>query len=274
MPQALSPVEPKIMSPRARGDVDLDTIYVITPTFRRATQMVDLVRLSQTLGHDPLGVYWLVVEDAQSCTRRVRELLDRSGLAYAHVSVHTPDVCLSPQWSTGFTSRHCSKGVAQRNRALEILEGLTTNVSNSGVVYFGDDDNAYDLRLLPELRKIQHVGIFPVAYVGGGVYEACQVSSSGQVSGFATNWHAQRDFPLDMAGFGFRLSLLRERRPRFSNDWRSGKLETNFIAQLVNTLGDLEPLADMCTQVYVWHVHTEVSLWGTQRPLDEVSAQV
>jgi len=41
---------------------------------------------------------------------------------------------------------------------------LKNNVNS--VLYFGDDDNTYDLRLFEEIRKTKKVSVFPVAYVG------------------------------------------------------------------------------------------------------------
>ncbi len=32
----------------------------------------------------------------------------------------------------------------------------------NAVVYFADDDNAYDVRLFEEIRKVQNVGVLPV----------------------------------------------------------------------------------------------------------------
>jgi hypothetical protein len=106
-------------------------IFFITPTYRRTSQMVDLVRLGQTLHMDP-GIYWIVVEDAENCSKRVRDLVERMGLPYAHMAVPTAKALqqkLRPH-----------RGVDQRNRALEVVD----SIGIPGVVYFGDDDNAYD----------------------------------------------------------------------------------------------------------------------------------
>lgn len=35
-----------------------------------------------------------------------------------------------------------------------------------GVLYFGDDDNTYDLRLFDEIRDTQNISMFPVGLVG------------------------------------------------------------------------------------------------------------
>ena len=36
-----------------------------------------------------------------------------------------------------------------------------------------------------------------------------------------------------------------------------GRLESNFIAQLIRNIGDIQPLADNCTKIFVWHTKTD-----------------
>lgn len=54
------------------------------------------------------------------------------------------------------------RGVANRRAALDWLH---SNV-NSGILYFGDDDNTFDLRLFDEIRDTQKVSMFPVGLIG------------------------------------------------------------------------------------------------------------
>lgn len=197
------------------------TIYFITPTYYRPTQMVDLVRLSQTLSlslrkdsRELYKIYWILVEDAAFCTSRVRHLLNRSGLPFAHLATRVPPEIRD-------SGHRYSKGVAQRNAALELI---ITRDFNEGVVYFGDDDNAYDLRLFSELARVRSVGVLPVAYAGGGLVEGCEVDKdSGRITAWRSNYRHERKFPIDMASFGFRVSVLREKAPRFRYDWGHGK---------------------------------------------------
>jgi hypothetical protein len=112
-------------------------IYFITPTYKRTTQMVDLVRLSQAL-HMDVGIYWIVVEDSPNCTKRVRDVIDRVGLPYAHLAVPTNTEILQK----GDMNHKPHRGVDQRNLALDWVETISEKLP--GVVYFGDDDNAYD----------------------------------------------------------------------------------------------------------------------------------
>jgi hypothetical protein len=105
-------------------------VYFITPTYRRLTQLVDLVQLSQTLQNDK-AVYWIVIEDAEVGSKRVRDLLERSGLMFAHVAIKSIKNKKHP---------NAPRGVLQRNLGMDTVESIDI----PGVVYFGDDDNAYD----------------------------------------------------------------------------------------------------------------------------------
>ena len=61
-------------------------IYIITPTYRRETQLPDLTRLAQTLMNVP-GIHWIVIEDATEKGKVVTDVLVRSGLDYTHLNV-------------------------------------------------------------------------------------------------------------------------------------------------------------------------------------------
>ena len=54
------------------------------------------------------------------------------------------------------------RGVSNRRAA---LQWIRDNVQK-GVLYFGDDDNTYDLRLFEEIRHTQHISMFPVGLIG------------------------------------------------------------------------------------------------------------
>ena len=49
------------------------------------------------------------------------------------------------------------KGVENRNKGLEWIANYAKALTNgSGVIYFADDDNVYDLRLFEEVRNFNH----------------------------------------------------------------------------------------------------------------------
>ncbi|KAF3421884.1 hypothetical protein E2986_01914 [Frieseomelitta varia] len=229
------------------------TIYAITPTFARPVQKAELTRLSQTFLHVP-NFHWIVVEDAATKTTLVTRFLEESGLIYTHLAAVTP-----PNYKLGRNDPNWKKprGVEQRNAALRWLrENLRP--TDRGVVFFADDDNTYSIKLFHEMEKIQRVGVWPVGLVGGLMVEKpiCDNNTS-KVIGFNAAWKPDRPFPLDMAGFAINLRLLLENKDAvFSYEVQGGYQESEILSQIV-TRNELEPLADFCTKVYVWHTRTE-----------------
>jgi len=59
-------------------------LYIITPTYRRAEQIAELTRMSQTLMHVE-NLHWLVIEDAENKTQLVSDLLQRTGISHDHL---------------------------------------------------------------------------------------------------------------------------------------------------------------------------------------------
>lgn len=119
-------------------------IYIITPTHARLEQKADLTRLSYTLRHVP-NIHWIVVEDSAAKTGLVSRFLSTCKIPYTHLNAATPsDFKLKdkdPNWLK-------PRGVLQRNAGLDWLRKQT---HISGVLYFADDDNTYDLRLFEEV---------------------------------------------------------------------------------------------------------------------------
>ncbi|XP_061664223.1 galactosylgalactosylxylosylprotein 3-beta-glucuronosyltransferase 3 [Syngnathoides biaculeatus] len=233
------------------------TIFVITPTYARLVQKAELTRLSQTFLHVP-RLHWIVVEDSQTKTPLVGQLLAQSGLSYTHLHVAT---ARERKLQEGDPSWLKPRGVEQRNEGLRWLRedrGAPGDRrgGQSGVVYFADDDNTYSLRLFEEMRSTRRVSVWPVGLVGGMKYEK-PVVEGGKVVRFHVGWRPGRPFPLDMAGFAVSLELLLANPDsRFDGDAPTGFLESSLLQGLV-TADQLEPKADNCSKVLVWHTRTE-----------------
>ncbi|XP_076381638.1 glucuronyltransferase I [Megalopta genalis] len=236
-----------------RKFVDKPTIYAITPTFARPVQKAELTRLHQTFLHVP-NFHWIVVEDARMKTKMVTRFLENSGLMYTHLAAATPTSYKlgrnDPNWKK-------PRGVEQRNTALHWLRE-NRKTTEKGIVFFADDDNTYSIKLFQEMEKIQKVGVWPVGLVGGLMVERpiCD-NVTNKVVSFNAAWKPDRPFPLDMAGFAINLQLLLENKEAmFSYDVEGGYQESEILRQIVKR-DELEPLADCCTKVYVWHTRTE-----------------
>merc|ERR1712071_590883 len=118
------------------------------------------------------------------------------------------------------------------------------------------------------------VGLLPVGIVGGLKWEG-PLCRRGEVLLFHTAWKPERPFPLDMAGFVIKVSLLLDNpNARFSYYTRRGYLETDFLLKVLKLdnyaekgltltqVGKLArertvALADDCSKILVWHTRTE-----------------
>ncbi|XP_063704838.1 galactosylgalactosylxylosylprotein 3-beta-glucuronosyltransferase I-like [Culicoides brevitarsis] len=235
----------------------LPTIYAITPTYYRPVQKAELTRLSQTLQLVP-NVFWVIIEDATEISDLVRDLRKRSGLYKRSVQLfcQTPDnYKLKPK------DPHSSKarGVDQRNTGLQFVRRRMTEKSEHAIVFFMDDDNTYSVELFREMAKIEkgRVGVWPVGLVGGLMVEKPIVDANGVVASFNAAYQPQRVFPIDMAGFAIAGDLLLNvPEAGFSYETKPGWQETKFLEQLT-TRKKLQPLANRCMDVLVWHTRTQ-----------------
>ncbi|XP_074528258.1 galactosylgalactosylxylosylprotein 3-beta-glucuronosyltransferase 1 [Halichoeres trimaculatus] len=233
----------------------LPTIHVITPTYSRPVQKAELTRLANTLLHVP-NLHWILVEDSQRTTTLVSRLLQDTGLNYTHLNVETPR-----NYKVRGDTRdpRIPRGTIQRNLALRWLrETFGVNSSQTGIVYFADDDNTYSLELFDEMRSTKKVSVWPVAFVGGLRYESPKVNSFGKVYGWKTVFDPHRPFAIDMAGFAVNLHLILSKPQAYFKlrGVKGGYQESSLLKELV-TLSDLEPKAANCTKVLVWHTRTE-----------------
>jgi hypothetical protein len=258
-------------------------LYVITPTHYRVMQRVDLIRLKQTLMLASLQygtkIYWILIEDAEQCSQRLRHLAEDSGLFFAHKAITQKQ---------HDDLQHGHRGLLQRNLGLEtVLE-----IGKEGVIYFADDDNGYDVSLFSrELLYTRYTSIFAVGLSGGSAWERCHVNrETGQVDAILSTWkpryrvpnpkrpgkfiHPKRKFAIDMAGFALSTTALQTKQARFTPESTSGMLETDFLSQLVQEVSELEPLAANCTRILVWHVKTMEPEYFNNPEKDEETFQL
>ena len=219
-------------------------IYFITPTYARREQVAELTRLSQTLLHIK-NLVWIIAEDSASCTDVVSTTLLRhkKNIPYVHL--------LSPMPERYYHVPHKPKGVSSRNAAVNWIIYNDFQLS-PGVIYFGDDDNTYDLSLFEEIRWTEKLSMFPVGFSPGSAFGS-PVVENNKVVGFSGQWLGRR-FPVDMAGFAVSTDLVKKHRPKMP--YLKGSQETLFLENMNITNDDIEPLANGCTEVLVWHTRT------------------
>ncbi|KAM8953726.1 galactosylgalactosylxylosylprotein 3-beta-glucuronosyltransferase 2 [Pelodytes ibericus] len=260
-------------------------IYAITPTYSRPVQKAELTRLANTFRQVP-SLHWIVVEDAPQPTELVSRFLNGAGLRATHLHVPTPR-----RYKRGGLPR----ATEQRNAGLTWLRQQyqpqlqhphhrhhaaprSTPVQDNptGVVFFADDDNTYSLELFQEMRTTQKVSVWPVGLVGGRRYER-PVVEKGKVVGWYTGWRADRPFAIDMAGFAVSLQvILSSPKAVFKRRGsQPGMQESDFLKQITK-VEELEPKANNCTKVLVWHTRTEkVNLANEPKhPQDTIKIEV
>jgi beta-1,3-glucuronyltransferase len=148
----------------------------------RREQIAELTRLGQTLMHVQ-NLFWIVADDSEACNSRLDKLLDNFGknestLMFNAAVIYTPSsLHISLALSTGIpyvllsspmpsiyrSQKTIPRGVSNRRAALAWIKN---NNIKEGVLYFGDDDNTFDLRLFAEIRYTQRVSMFPVGLIG------------------------------------------------------------------------------------------------------------
>ena len=220
-------------------------IYFITPTYARREQVAELTRLSQTLLHVK-NLVWIIAEDSTSCSNVVSNTLlrNKKRIPYVHL--------LSPMPQRYNRVRLKPKGVSSRNAAVKWILDNELKLS-PGIIYFGDDDNTYDLSLFEEIRWTKKVSMLPVGFIGNDAFTS-PVVDRGKVIGFSDPWFEMRKFPVDMAGFAVNTELLKVHRPKMP--YLRGFEETLFLENMNITIEDIEPLANGCTEILVWHTQT------------------
>lgn len=71
--------------------------------------------------------------------------------------------------------------------------------------------------------------------------------------GFFDSWPGSRTFPVDMAGFAVNIEFL---NPAANMPYIAGHEEDRFLVSLGLKIEDIEPLAENCSKVLVWHTRT------------------
>lgn len=216
--------------------------------------------MAQTLLLVP-RIHWILIEDSAIKTKSIEDFLQKIfrqkiyDFNYTHLNVETPQSFKTnlndPNWLK-------PRGVWQRNHALKWLrENATAELFDDSIVYFGDDDNTYDVKLFKEMQSTTKVSVFPVGLVGGMLVEKPLVKNN-KVIGFNSIWKPQRKYPIDMSAFAINFKLLMNKKDAyFSPNVPRGYQETYLLTSLIKGIEELEPKADSCNEVLVWHTRTQ-----------------
>lgn len=87
--------------------------------------------------------------------------------------------------------------------------------------------------------------------------------------GFFDSWPAKRKWPVDMAGFAVNLEFMNI-HPNATMPYKAGYEEDEFLRNIHLKMEDIEPKANNCTEVLVWHTQTTKS----KAPVIRINADV
>lgn len=237
-------------------------IFAITPTYARHIQKAELIRISHVVVQDQ-DIQWIVVEDSPSKTKLVTEFLGTAGLTSLrlppiHLNIETQEEMKNLD---GTKNRIHPRGARQRNFALQWLREQNKLKNDEKTwVFFMDDDNTYEMELFNEIKKIEdgRVGVWPVGLVGGLYYETPIINRMYRVIGFNSRWRPDRPFPIDMAAFAVSSRLLMDPKIIFNETAETGMQESSLLTQLLKSPNELQPMANLCKDINVWHTRSEL----------------
>ncbi|CAD5210183.1 unnamed protein product [Bursaphelenchus okinawaensis] len=221
------------------------TIIVITPTHKRPERLADMTRFSQTLMHIK-NLHWVVIEDSNATVPAVERILQRTGLPYTYFFTNT---------EPGFPRR----GWTHRNMGLQYVRKNYRDYGRNAVVYFGDDDNSYDIRLFNEyIRNVKSIGFWAVGLAGSALVEAPHVEN-GVITKFNVVYAPSRKFATDMAGFAINLKLILKYEASFHKGCVRVSPESCFLSQFKLNRSQVEPFGHdrEPKEILVWHTKTK-----------------
>ena len=223
-------------------------LYLITTTYNRSSQIVDLTHLVTTFEVAKLKygiqIYWIVVEDSATCTHRIRQILINSQLPFAHIAVKSGN---KPSDSTNHL---------QYNAGLKIAE----QVNVEGVIYFASGDHAFDENFFLEMTRTKRFGAVAVGFQSGW-YERCKTDKNNDllISRIVTNLidvgnSSYQGLNMQLSMYMFTVTLLKKTKARFHKSWTREEMGPKFAKLLIDDVMDIEPLGSSCNAFYVWIV--------------------
>lgn len=178
---------------------------------------------------------------------------------------------LGPRPQEDYKNPNKGQGVAGRNVGIQWLIQHYSGTQQPGVVYFADDDNTYDHRLFAELKKTRVVSVFPVGSIASfGLSTPIVNMTSGKITGFHDPWIGGRKFPLDTAGFAVDLQYLIA-HPKANFPSSIGYEEDGFLKSLQFQVDQINPIAQNCTQLFVWHTKSVLASEANTTNMQTVS---
>ena len=196
---------------KLNNDTNSSKLLLYTITYDRPKRLQYFQRMINIFRQIP-NMTWIVCEDSDHKDDSLAQLVKDSGIDCVHLH-HGPTR---------------DKGNEQRNEILKYIRDHNLD----GIVYSCDDDNNWRPELFEELRKTKKISTIPIGNLGRGIEQP--ISVDGKIVDWDAGWKS-RKYPLDMGGFAFHSSLIREKFAA-GDIWKHKGFagETQFIEQLIN----------------------------------------
>ncbi|KAL5270625.1 hypothetical protein ACHWQZ_G001359 [Mnemiopsis leidyi] len=207
------------------ADNENKTIYIITPTYNRPTQLAELTIMAQSL-KDVSNVIWLVVEQWKH-TEKVSQFLSKISTPHLHLTsfdrVKEGNLC---------------NGL--RNEVLDFMRRYDYQYRD-GVIHFANLDRVYATQAFEEMRKVEHVGIWPT--------ERSWEQFECQPFKFYPNKDGIK-YPIDVGSIGFSSNALLDSELTFDPAVSDVEGVSRMVAGLVKSKDELEIVS--CDGRFVW----------------------
>ena len=201
------------------------TLFLITPTYTRGTQLAELTIMASSLA--PVkNVVWIIVEQFRQ-SHHVTEFLSTCNTTHYHI--------------VGKTRRgNLCNGL--RNSALEFMRRYR-NVFKDGVIHFANTDRVYSPSAFEEMRKVEHVGIWPTQRARERF--TCNPKLTLQSSYYVK-------YRLNIGSVGLSIDAVLDSGYKFKISESDTQGLGGLIAELVDDVEDLEVIS--CDGRFVWYI--------------------
>ena len=200
-------------------------LYIITPTYTRPTQLAELTILASSLAAVN-NVEWIVVEQFRQSSH-VTKFLSTCNTTHHHLvgNVRRGNLC---------------NGL--RNSALDFMRRYQ-NRFKDGVIHFANTDRVYSPRAFEEMRKVEHVGIWPTQ-------RARERFTCNPELTLQSSHHVK--YRLNVGSVGLSSNAVLESSFKFKISESDTQGIGGLIAELIDDVQDIEVIS--CEGMFVWYI--------------------
>ena len=190
--------------------------------------MAELTILAQSLANVE-NVQWIVVEQYRR-SKRVTEFMSKVSIPHFHLT-------------SGGKVRSGNLCNGMRNIALEFMRQYQKNYQG-GVVHFANTDRVYSASVWEKMRKVEHVGIWPV------IRSREQFKCDPEL--VFEPYRVKAKYPVNTGSVGFSSTALLNTSYTFSQTVQDTAGISDLIDVMVDSADDIEVIS--CDEHFVWYI--------------------